>query len=104
MGTQKALHAQLPIKIEKQYIQVVRNLLGNSMAKICAVTNDSWTRECGVLWPNQAFQDEESYHDARRPPSICANIAIIINEMASTSHRYGYLENDVSSLSARHIN
>ena len=52
MGTHKVLQAQLPIKIEKQ---VIRNLLDNLTAKICAVTNESWTRECVVLWLNQAF-------------------------------------------------
>jgi hypothetical protein len=35
------------------------------------------------------------------PPSICANVAVINDERASASHRYGYCENGVLSLSAR---
>jgi hypothetical protein len=34
-------------------------------------------------------------------PLICANIAVVNNETASASHRYGYCKNGVSSLSAR---
>jgi hypothetical protein len=35
------------------------------------------------------------------PPLIRANLAVVIDEMASASHRYGYFENGASSSSAR---
>ncbi len=53
---------------------------------------------CG---PTEPFKVSEGKHDARRPPLIRANVAIVNNETASASHWYGYFENGASSLSAR---
>ncbi len=46
-------------------------------------------------WPFEICKDNDGSH------SIFANIAIIIDETASASHRCGYLENIAFSLSAR---
>jgi hypothetical protein len=40
-------------------IQIIRNLLGNSTAKICANMNASRTRECGWLWPVELNDQEQ---------------------------------------------
>ena len=37
-------------------INIVQNVLGNSMAKICAITNASRTCECGVCGPTKRFE------------------------------------------------
>jgi hypothetical protein len=42
---------------------------------------------CG---PTKPFQVSEGNHDAWQPPSIRANVAVVNDEMASASHRYGY--------------
>jgi hypothetical protein len=43
------------------------------------------------------FETFEAHNGA--PPLIFANIAVVINAVASASHRCGYLENAVSILS-----
>ena len=60
------------------------------------------THGCGWLWPELLpFEMMRATMMDGGPPSICANIAVVNDEAASASHRYGYLENGASSSSAR---
>ena len=72
------------------------NQISSNIVKLRALRKAN----CRELWPLIGLSRCVRVHNG--PPSIFVNIAAMINETASTSHWYWYLENVASSLSARH--
>jgi hypothetical protein len=61
------------------------------------------THECGWLWPDLLpFKLTRATMMNGAPPSIRPNVAVVNDETASASHRYGHCENGVSSSSVKH--
>ncbi len=69
---------------------MIKDLLGNSMAKICLFNTSAEVVGVVGCGPNLAFQDVWEHQPWWCRSSFFANIAVFNDEAASASHRCGY--------------